>query len=194
MTNDQQDLPPLSGTAKQVAWAQTIRDEAVAKLGDRLQDPAVRAVLAEHVEAGWWIDHRGNPAREVRRLAGPTERDRAEGRERTQRLLAWVLDGPPGPSQIVHDPRWNNRQGMRPPDPIYLNGQAGRAFSAWGALVGDYLGVLDRAALRAWATEHSWHRRCRAADRRARRRGHTHRPPHPVGQSSGGVGGSREAA
>ncbi len=46
-------------------------------------------------------------------------------------------------------------QGVRRPDPIHLNGQAGRAFSAWGALIGDYLGVLDHAALRAWTTEHT---------------------------------------
>lgn len=68
---DQQHLPPLSGSAKQVAWAQTIRDQAVVKLGDRLQDPAVLAALAGRTEAGWWIDHRGNPAREVRRVSKP---------------------------------------------------------------------------------------------------------------------------
>jgi hypothetical protein len=147
-------LPPLSGTAKQIAWAQTIREQAVVKLGDRLQDPAVLAALVGRTEAGWWIDHRGNPAREVPRLAGPTERDRAEGRERTQRLLAWVLDGPPRPSLRVEDPRWRRGHGVCRPDPISLNGLAGRVFTAWGALVSDYLGVLDRAALRAWATEH----------------------------------------
>ncbi len=65
-------LPQLSGTVKQIAWAQTIRDQAVVKLDDRLQDPAVLAALVGRPEAGWWIDHRGNPAREVRRLAGPT--------------------------------------------------------------------------------------------------------------------------
>lgn len=56
-------LPQLTGTEKQVAWAEDIRAEAVAKAIKRLKDdvdkPAIVADLcAGKTEAKWWIDSR----------------------------------------------------------------------------------------------------------------------------------------
>lgn len=64
------DLPPLTGTEKQVAWAEVLRQQLIAafdmyldfkhKLGKG--DPKLRAAI-EHIkatrtEARWWIDNR----------------------------------------------------------------------------------------------------------------------------------------
>ncbi|KQM21119.1 hypothetical protein ASE73_05325 [Sphingomonas sp. Leaf24] len=52
-------LPPLTGSARQVAWADTIRAERLAKLVR--SHPACLAGLAAQVDAKWWIDHRRTP-------------------------------------------------------------------------------------------------------------------------------------
>lgn len=62
------EYPELQGTEKQVAWANTIREKAMASLreyyarqsGDAYtyQEQAVIRVALGHVKASWWIDHR----------------------------------------------------------------------------------------------------------------------------------------
>lgn len=60
------NLPRLSGTEKQVAWAETIRLELLdcihSRLGERFYAPEVYAIV-EYIKetktaASWWIDHR----------------------------------------------------------------------------------------------------------------------------------------
>lgn len=55
-TLDGIELPPLSGSEKQVAWAAMIRLERLAAL--HRSDPAATANLVNRVEAKWWIDNR----------------------------------------------------------------------------------------------------------------------------------------
>lgn len=63
-------LPALEGSDRQVAWAADIRPDvieraekflatAMASLGSRAEEPAMRAVT----KAGWWIDNRSLPAK-----------------------------------------------------------------------------------------------------------------------------------
>lgn len=65
--------PALIGSAKQVAWAEEIRAEAIAHV-DRIADDAVRddpvrsgaaarrlrEIVRRNDRAAWWIDHRGD--------------------------------------------------------------------------------------------------------------------------------------
>ncbi|WP_267381480.1 MULTISPECIES: hypothetical protein [unclassified Sphingomonas] len=51
------DLPALTGSDRQVAWAATIRLERLAALHRTL--PARTAAFAPVTDAKWWIDHRG---------------------------------------------------------------------------------------------------------------------------------------
>ena len=61
-------LPALSGSEKQIAWAEQIRAQAIlhgeasiCRWPERLQTvvlPAYRAGLEAKIEAKWWIDHR----------------------------------------------------------------------------------------------------------------------------------------
>lgn len=50
------DLPPLIGSARQMAWADTIRAERLAKL--LRSHPDCVAGFAARVDATWWIDRR----------------------------------------------------------------------------------------------------------------------------------------
>ncbi|MEU1813245.1 hypothetical protein [Micromonospora aurantiaca (nom. illeg.)] len=66
--------PALSGSDKQVAWAQDIRMTAVAAIVDQAGDdeaarPFIASALAR-TEARWWIDRRGfvQPLRGLRDL------------------------------------------------------------------------------------------------------------------------------
>lgn len=66
------ELPPLTGSEKQIAWARALRSEWISeceRVADRLsrREQATllekllkyrTQVLAEKVEAGWWIDGR----------------------------------------------------------------------------------------------------------------------------------------
>ncbi|KQM30935.1 hypothetical protein ASE59_07580 [Sphingomonas sp. Leaf10] len=52
-------LPPLTGSARQVAWADTIRAERLARL--LRSHPTCIDDLATRVDAKWWIDHRQAP-------------------------------------------------------------------------------------------------------------------------------------
>ena len=51
-----QELPPLSGSEKQVSWATKIRIERLAKL--HKTDPAALAKFTTIQDAKWWIDNR----------------------------------------------------------------------------------------------------------------------------------------
>lgn len=53
------DLPVLSGTERQVAWAETIRRERLAAAMRKDAD-AARFYFGQ-AEAKWWIDHREQP-------------------------------------------------------------------------------------------------------------------------------------
>lgn len=62
----QAGLPELTGTAKQVAWAATIRKETIKAVENMLagmKDPdgtgaRILTALKEKTSAGWWIDNR----------------------------------------------------------------------------------------------------------------------------------------
>jgi hypothetical protein len=68
------ELPPLTGSEKQIAWARALRSEWISeteRVADRLscrQESSLREkllgyrkqVMAEKVEASWWIDGRRN--------------------------------------------------------------------------------------------------------------------------------------
>ena len=83
-------LPTLTGSAKQVAWAETIRAKGLASFDEyraeimrrakgteaqvaeaNRQWDAVRAWIAGQADAGWWIDRRGNLGYELFREAVP---------------------------------------------------------------------------------------------------------------------------
>ena len=48
------DLPPLSGSEKQIAWATTIRAKALEKFKTEFRI----CVAKQRLESKWWIDHR----------------------------------------------------------------------------------------------------------------------------------------
>lgn len=60
------DLPALTGSAKQVEWADKIRAKALAAAEEQMptwstkpeRNPAIRAYLAAQTEAAWWIERR----------------------------------------------------------------------------------------------------------------------------------------
>lgn len=62
-------LPELTGSAKQIAWAEQIRAKVVAKIGedeflpDRIDEyrATILAAAATKTSAAWWIDRRTNP-------------------------------------------------------------------------------------------------------------------------------------
>lgn len=73
--NQAKGLPALTGSAKQIAWAESIRASAIAKLGDlpalaldRLSEQAagelrdalilLQSEITDQAEAKWWIDNR----------------------------------------------------------------------------------------------------------------------------------------
>lgn len=51
-------LPPLSGSPRQIAWAETIRFQQLAALYRAVPDAAIQAAHLE--DARWWIDHRSD--------------------------------------------------------------------------------------------------------------------------------------
>ncbi len=57
------ELPPLTGSEKQVSWAETIRIERLAML-HRANSEAVTGFVAI-VEAKWWIDNRMADLRKI---------------------------------------------------------------------------------------------------------------------------------
>lgn len=71
-----QGLPKLEGTEKQVAWAETIRQEVLAAIDefiveDEAEDPRVIELISHiksKVSASWWIDHRETSNYRIRRL------------------------------------------------------------------------------------------------------------------------------
>ncbi|MFI2318416.1 hypothetical protein [Streptomyces sp. CB00072] len=75
-TAAEQGWPPLTGSPKQVSWAEQIRAEAISTMGERLagrtdQDKAQAAhgywtaVAVRQTEAAWWIDNRDRAIRAV---------------------------------------------------------------------------------------------------------------------------------
>lgn len=64
-------LPALTGSPKQVAWAESIRAKAMMRLSDGLSHAsgteqerqaayaALHTAVAKHTDARWWIDHQG---------------------------------------------------------------------------------------------------------------------------------------
>lgn len=65
-------LPTLTGSDKQIAWAETIRAEkATALHGIGLKPEFVEAIIAvvmQQTSAAWWIDHRTATARDLMTL------------------------------------------------------------------------------------------------------------------------------
>lgn len=71
-----QGLPELEGTEKQIAWAETIRQEILAAIDDYIledeaKDPRVIEIV-NHIKgktsASWWIDHRETNRYRIRKL------------------------------------------------------------------------------------------------------------------------------
>lgn len=63
------DLPALSGSPKQVAWATTLRDKRLAALSTRPIPEERRAgffgALAAKTDSRWWIDNRDLSDRDI---------------------------------------------------------------------------------------------------------------------------------
>lgn len=57
------NLPALTGSEKQVSWAETIRVESLALL--HRADPARVVIFAAIVDAKWWIDNRAKKLIEI---------------------------------------------------------------------------------------------------------------------------------
>lgn len=69
---NENEYPELQGTEKQIAWANTIREKAMATIEEyynnskrdgemyQYQKQAVISVTLSRVNASWWIDHRGS--------------------------------------------------------------------------------------------------------------------------------------
>lgn len=83
------DWPELTGSPKQVTWAEDIRRDGIAKIGRHYHDPALRdlliAALQRQVDAKWWIDTRHlwsrgplDPTRIRRKVLTPEEREEHE--------------------------------------------------------------------------------------------------------------------
>lgn len=62
-----QGLPELNGTEKQIAWANTIRQKAIEAMDDELKQVTKNRdlgnefkkwIIEAHTQAGWWIDNR----------------------------------------------------------------------------------------------------------------------------------------
>ncbi|MFF5265469.1 hypothetical protein ACFY4C_41880 [Actinomadura viridis] len=79
--------PPLTGSEKQVAWAEQLRAAAIAEMGERLTarldpDTAQRAhdcwtdAALRRTDASWWIDHRDRPLASVTSLVLTAEERR----------------------------------------------------------------------------------------------------------------------
>jgi hypothetical protein len=64
-------LPELTGTEKQVAWAERIRKSFVAGL-DAAAKKRLMPEIVETEQASWWIDHRDNIAASFAKEAGST--------------------------------------------------------------------------------------------------------------------------
>ncbi|MFD3970374.1 hypothetical protein [Streptomyces cyaneofuscatus] len=82
--------PPLSGSVKQVAWAERVRAEAItsmqgritARVGEecgRAAAEAWTAVALRQTEAAWWIDNRDVAVRAVNGTLAPAEMDELKG-------------------------------------------------------------------------------------------------------------------
>jgi len=65
------DLPPLSGSPKQVAWAEKLRRDAMTDVQKDIQEAKsdefrdyliaiAKRMIAERTEAKWWIDNKVN--------------------------------------------------------------------------------------------------------------------------------------
>ena len=83
-----EDWPELSGTPRQVAWAQTVRADAAAaynQRADRVGPPTTqelrqfwrRTVVSRYTDASWWIEHRDMTTPQLLRAA-LTDADRTE--------------------------------------------------------------------------------------------------------------------
>lgn len=83
-----EDWPELSGTPRQVAWAQTLRADAVAacdQRADRAGPPAAdelrrawrRMMVSRYTDASWWIEHRDMTTPQLLRAA-LTDAERTE--------------------------------------------------------------------------------------------------------------------
>ncbi|WP_174297354.1 hypothetical protein [Sphingomonas bacterium] len=60
------ELPPLSGSPRQVAWAETIRLQQLAALHRAMPDLATQAARLE--DARWWIEHRSDTVTQIAAL------------------------------------------------------------------------------------------------------------------------------
>lgn len=71
------DLPALTGTPKQLQWAEKIRAQALADAEAQMptwstkpeRNPAIRAHLAAQTDAAWWIERRDLTAGDLIKIA-----------------------------------------------------------------------------------------------------------------------------
>ena len=57
------ELRPLTGSPRQVAWAETMRLQQLAALHQAVPDAVSRAASLD--DARWWIDHRSDTAAQI---------------------------------------------------------------------------------------------------------------------------------
>lgn len=101
-SNQTMGMPPLTGTDRQIAWAESIRNELAPRMDELIQEHLSRGRAAgysaddvartqDHLawvyravmnttSAGWWIDHRSDPPRSI--MAEAAKRDATSGPER----------------------------------------------------------------------------------------------------------------
>lgn len=149
------ELPKLTGSPKQVAWAEDLRRDGITKIGRHYHDPALRdlviAALQRHTDAKWWIDTRYLWSRgpldllRLRRKA-LTPQERAEH----ERLLN--MPGSAGLS--IHEPRPASPPGTPYPErsSAMVNRQ-GRATPVTVTAVDGDRRVVQVAAGQGWRFE-----------------------------------------
>lgn len=62
-------LPQLSGSPRQVAWAETIRLQLLAALHRAMPDVVARVAGVD--DARWWIEHRSDTTAQIAQFAAP---------------------------------------------------------------------------------------------------------------------------
>jgi hypothetical protein len=94
-------LPPLTGSPKQIAWANDLRDKVLAESDVALDDPLVVPLLAEKTDASYWI---GNTVRMSWHLVG---------RRGAAAYVHVPMDRGP---RVTEDERWTETWGARVED------------------------------------------------------------------------------
>lgn len=135
------ELPPLTGSDKQINWAESIRARTLEQTGT--EDTRLWHALhtSELTRAAWWIEHRnrGAAVRAVRRYLRTAE-DIVEECVRRTRLALARED-----QSVIDDAGWRPGRGTYRPYPRYLDLAPARALRVWRAVVSSPTSGADGA-------------------------------------------------